>query len=208
MELTERFETALVYATRLHARQCRKGSGIPYISHLLGVCSLVLEYGGDEDQAIAALLHDGPEDQGGAETLSEIRARFGPRVAHIVEGCTDGLPDDEGLKEPWLARKRRYVEHLAEADADVVLVSCSDKLYNARSVVGDQLLSGDAVFQRFTALKNGTLAYYGSVVETMRAHREAGRLPASLFTALERTVERLEELAGAARRTTLSDLGR
>lgn len=208
MELSERFESALVYATRLHARQKRKGSGIPYISHLLGVCSLVLEYGGDEDQAIAALLHDGPEDQGGAETLDAIRARFGPRVAHIVEGCTDGLPDDEGQREPWLERKERYVAHLAEADGDIVLVSCADKLYNARSVVGDQLLAGDEVFQRFTARKNGTLAYYGSVVETMRVHRDAGRLPTSLFVALERTVARLEELAGVESRTTLADLAR
>lgn len=208
MELTTRFEEALVYATRLHATQTRKGSGIPYVSHLLGVCSLVLEYGGDEDQAIAALLHDGPEDQGGAKTLGEIKGRFGARVARIVEGCTDGLPDGEGVKEPWLTRKRRYVEHLAAADADVVLVSCSDKLYNARSVVGDHLLSGDTVFQRFSAKKDGTLAYYGSIVETMRAHRGAGRLPASLFTALERTVELLEELARVPRRTTLADLDR
>ncbi len=206
MELTARFEEALVYATRLHATQTRKGSGIPYVSHLLGVCSLVLEYGGDEDQAIAALLHDGPEDQGGADTLQDIRQRFGPRVARIVEGCTDGLPDGAGLKEPWLARKLRYVAHLAEADADVLLVSCSDKLYNARSVVGDQLHAGDAVFHRFSASKDATLAYYGSVVETMRAHRAAGRLPGSLFPALERTVEKLEELAGARRRTTLNEL--
>jgi len=206
MNLSTRFEDALVYANRLHSSQTRKGRGIPYISHLLGVCSLVLEYGGDEDQAIAALLHDGPEDQGGAETLREIEARFGPRVAHIVDGCTDGLPDDGGLKEPWLARKRRYLAHLAEASADVVLVSCSDKLYNARSVVGDQLVSGDDVFQRFTAKKDGTLAYYGSIVEVMRTHHGAGRLPSALFIALERTVERLEALAGAPRRTTLDDL--
>lgn len=206
MELTERFESALIYATRLHATQTRKGSGIPYVSHLLGVCSLVLEYGGDEDQAIAALLHDGPEDQGGAEILADIRARFGARVARIVDGCTDGLPDEGGLKEPWYERKRRYVEHLARADGEVVLVSCADKLYNARSVVGDQLLSGDEVFARFTARKEGTLAYYGSIVETMRAHHAERRLPSSLFTALERTVEKLEELAGVSRRTTLTDL--
>jgi (p)ppGpp synthase/HD superfamily hydrolase len=208
MELTERFETALVYATRLHATQTRKGSGIPYISHLLGVCSLVLEYGGDEDQAIAALLHDGPEDQGGERTLTDIRERFGPRVAVIVEGCTDGLPDHAGQKEPWLQRKRRYLAHLAEAGPDVVLVSCSDKLYNARSVVGDQLFYGDEVFTRFSVRKAATLAYYGSVVETMRVHHGAGRLPGALFTALERTVERLELLAGATRRTTLDDLRR
>ncbi|MEZ6016685.1 MAG: HD domain-containing protein [Planctomycetota bacterium] len=205
MELTERFETALVYATKLHATQTRKGSGIPYVSHLLGVCSLVLEYGGDEDQAIAALLHDGPEDQGGAETLRDIEARFGARVARIVDGCTDGLPDDAGLREHWFARKQRYVQHLESADADIVLVSCSDKLYNARSVVGDQLHLGDATFERFAAQKRGTLAYYGSIVETMRRHCAAGRLPTALFTALERTVEKLEELAGAAKRTTLAD---
>jgi len=206
MSLTDRFETALVYATRLHARQTRKGSDVPYVSHLLGVCSLVLEYGGDEDQAIAALLHDGPEDQGGTATLLDIEARFGPRVAHIVDGCTDGLPDEAGLKEPWLERKRRYLAHLATANADVVLVSCADKLYNARSVVGDQLFVGDAVFVRFTAKKAGTLAYYGSVLETMRAHHAAGRLPGALFTALERTVEKLEELAAVQRRTTLIDV--
>lgn len=206
MGLTERFEEALVYATRLHAKQTRKGSDIPYVSHLLGVCSLVLEYGGDEDQAIAALLHDGPEDQGGERTLGEIRAKFGSRVARIVAGCTDGMPDDVGDKEPWLERKRRYLEHLRHADGDVLLVACADKLYNARSVVGDQLYAGDQVFSRFTAKKRGTLAYYGSIVEAMRAHKEAGRLHGALFTALERTVEKLEALAGVER-STLSDLG-
>jgi GTP pyrophosphokinase len=187
MKLTERFEEALVYAARLHARQIRKGTAIPYVSHLLAVASLVLENGGVEDEAIAALLHDAVEDQGGAATREEIRRRFGESVAVIVDGCTD---TETTPKPPWRERKERYVAHIADAPASVRLVSASDKLHNARSILSDLRSSGDAVWQRFTGGREGTLWYYRSLVEAFRAH---GSSP--LVEELTRTVAEIERLA-------------
>jgi len=132
--LSNRFEDALRYAYTLHARQTRKGSNIPYIAHLLGVTALVLEDGGSEDEAIAALLHDAVEDQGGMKTLMEIRRRYGDLVAEIVEGCTDAIASP---KPPWRQRKERYIEHLRHASPAVRRVSLSDKLHNARSILED-----------------------------------------------------------------------
>jgi len=116
--LSQCFDDALSFASNLHATQARKSTRIPYISHLLTVASLVLEAGGTEDEAIAALLHDGPEDQGGQETLDEIRRRFGDQVADVVLACSDTLGDvNDGPKPPWQERKTAYLEHLASADA-------------------------------------------------------------------------------------------
>lgn len=159
--LTARFTEALVYATTLHATQRRKGSNEPYIAHLLGVTALVLEDGGDEDEAIAALLHDAVEDQGGQQTLDAIHARFGERVARIVEGCTDA---DTTPKPPWRERKDRYIAHLREAPADVRRVSLADKLHNARAILRDLRTCGDTLWDRFTGGKEGTLWYYGTLV--------------------------------------------
>jgi (p)ppGpp synthase/HD superfamily hydrolase len=159
--LSHRFEEAFLYANRLHAGQLRKGSQVPYISHLLGVTALVLEDGGDEDQAIAALLHDAAEDQGGRETLAEIRRRFGERVAQIVDGCTDTY---ENPKPPWRARKIAYMQHLQTASKDVRRVSLADKLHNARSILLDLRQKGDATWDRFNGGKEGTLWYYRSLV--------------------------------------------
>lgn len=185
--LTERFERALVFAARLHRDQRRKGSGVPYISHLLAVCELTLEYGGDEDEAIAALLHDAIEDQGGAAAREEILRKFGPRVTEIVEGCTD---TDESPKPAWRPRKEEYIRHVAEASASVRLVSACDKLHNARSLVMDYRIFGEALWERFTGRRDGTLWYYRAMVTALRA---AGSSP--VVEELERVVTELESLA-------------
>ena len=159
--LTERFEEALGYAAHLHALQKRKGTSIPYVAHLLSVTSLVLENGGDEDQAIAALLHDAVEDQGGLPTLREIRRLFGERVARIVDGCTDAYVRP---KPPWRKRKEDYLAHLRHAEADVRLVSLADKLHNARSILRDLRRDGPQSLARFNGGRSGTLWYYRSLV--------------------------------------------
>lgn len=163
--LTIRFAQAFLFAFQLHAGQSRKGSRAPYIAHLIGVAALVLEYGGDEDQAIAALLHDAVEDQGGIRTLEEIHRRFGERVAVIVAGCTDAYTVP---KPPWRERKERYIQHLAEASPDVWLVSLADKVHNARSVLADLRREGEGVWDRFKGGKTGTLWYYHSLLNAFR----------------------------------------
>lgn len=158
----QRFNLALKYAEHLHRLQKRKGGDIPYIAHLLAVCALVLEHGGDEDQAIAALLHDAVEDQGGAGRLAQIRQFFGERVAEIVSACTDS---DTQPKPPWKERKVRYIENLPKHDRAALLVSCADKLHNARAIQRDYRELGDAVWSRFKGGKDGTLWYYRSLVD-------------------------------------------
>lgn len=160
--LTVRFEEALVYAAQLHRFQTRKGTEIPYVSHLLAVTALVIQDGGDEDQAIAALLHDAVEDQGGRETLAEIHRRFGEQVARIVEHCTDAYEDP---KPPWRARKESYLARLRQAPPEVQRVSLADKLHNARSILRDLRSGGPQVWERFRGGKEGTLWYYRSLVE-------------------------------------------
>jgi (p)ppGpp synthase/HD superfamily hydrolase len=195
---TERFASAVDYARIAHAGQARKGTAVPYIQHPLGVASLVLRYGGDEDQAIAGLLHDVLEDCGEAHA-GAIKERFGARVLAMVHGCTDGTAevkaealDTEARRRDWLRRKQTYLAHLAHAADDTLLVCGCDKLHNARAIVGDleHPQVGQRVFERFTGGRDGTLTYY--------------RLLADLFTqrevamaqALEIAVERLHALAG------------
>jgi (p)ppGpp synthase/HD superfamily hydrolase len=187
---TERFEKALVYTTRLHARQRRKGTSIPYVAHLLAVAAIVLEDGGSEDEAIAALLHDAIEDQGGDATRQEIRRCFGDKVVEIVNGCTDAevIP-----KPPWLERKKQYLEHLRDAAPEVRRVSAADKLHNARAVLSDLRRHGNAVWGRFNGGREGTLWYYRELVQVFRA---AG--PSFLVEELDRVVSELERLAGVA----------
>jgi (p)ppGpp synthase/HD superfamily hydrolase len=187
MRLSTRFEEALIFATRLHAGQRRKRTDIPYVAHLLGVTSLVLEQGGDEDEAIAALLHDAVEDQGGEATLEEIRRRFGETVAAIVEGCTDATTV---RKPPWRERKAAYVAHVRQAPASERLVSVADKLHNARSILADYRALGEALWERFNGGKAGTLWYYRALVQ---AYRAAG--PTPLVEELDRVVSELEKLA-------------
>ena len=163
--LSSRFEGALILAIRLHSSQVRKGIRIPYVAHLLAVTALVLEDGGDEDQTIAALLHDAVEDQGGIETLDEIRKLFGEQVARIVEGCSDSI---ESPKPPWKERKVNYLRHLREANIDVLRVSLADKLHNACSILRDLQQHGDVIWERFKGGKDGTLWYYRSLVDVFQ----------------------------------------
>ena len=188
MMLSARFTDGLIFATQLHGNQTRKGSGVPYIAHLLGVASIALEHGANEDEAIAALLHDAIEDQGGAPTREEICRRFDDTVTAIVDGCTD---TDITPKPPWRQRKEAYIAHISKASTSVLLVSASDKLHNARSILNDYRVLGDAVWERFKGGKEGTLWYYRSLV---KAFLTAGATP--LVNELERTVDELERLAG------------
>ena len=164
-KLTARFEAALIYATRLHADQKRKISGVPYIAHLLSVAALVLEAGGTEEEAIAALLHDSIEDQGGKAIREEIRQSFGDTVVAIIDGCTEW---DTPPKPPWQERKNRYLENLRHASVSVRRVSLADKLHNARSLIADWQQSGDSIWTDFKAGREGTLWFYRSLVEVYR----------------------------------------
>jgi (p)ppGpp synthase/HD superfamily hydrolase len=184
--LTARFEQALAYAAQLHADQRRKLSGTPYLAHLLAVAALVIEHGGDEDTAIAALLHDAVEDQGGAATRDAIARRFGERVARIVDGCTDS---DQQPKPPWRARKEAYLARLAEADAAVRLVAAADKLHNVRSLLTAWRLEGDTVWQHFRGGRDGTLWYYRAVLTVLEPENQP------LVGELARAVQELEGLA-------------
>lgn len=184
---SNRFIQALAYAARLHARQFRKRTQRPYIGHLLSVTSITIEYGGDEEMAIAALLHDAVEDQGGMPRLQEIRKRFGKRVAHIVDGCTDSYAEP---KPPWMERKRAYVTRVANESAEVRLVSAADKLSNARETLYEFRVHGNVVFERFAGKKKGTLWYYRALVTEFR---KAGSNP--LVQELDRVVTELESLA-------------
>jgi (p)ppGpp synthase/HD superfamily hydrolase len=185
MRLSPRFQEAFSYAATLHADQQRKASGEPYLAHLLAVAAIVMEYGGSEEEAIAALLHDAVEDQGGAATLTEIRRRFGPTVAEIVDGCSDTA---ERPKPPWRQRKEAYIARLRGAPGSVRLVSAADKLHNASSIVREQRRQGEAVWRHFRGGRDGTLWYYRAVVETLR---QTGSNP--LVEELDRVVTELEQ---------------
>lgn len=163
--LGPRFEEAFAYAARAHAGQTKKGSGAPYIAHLMGVTAIVLEDGGDEEEAIAALLHDAVEDQGGHDRLSDIRRRFGDRVARIVESCTDSFTVP---KRPWMDRKREYVEHARHLATDALRVSAADKVYNVRAILHDFGVLGDRLWSRFNAPPDQILWYYRSLVSSFR----------------------------------------
>lgn len=190
--LTQRYADAVAYASALHADQVRKSTTIPYISHLLGVSSLVLEAGGDEDMAIAALLHDGPEDQGGHVVLDEIRQRFGVRVARIVEGCSDSLAEDPDNKEEWKIRKERYLAHLSEADADTFTVSLADKLHNARAIVSDLMITGPSTWERFNASPEDILWYYNGIVSGANKRNSNPFLAANLAEAVAEMLQFIE----------------
>lgn len=165
--LSERLSQALALAIEAHNGQFRKETTIPYIAHPMAVASIALEYGADEDQAMAALLHDAVED-GGANYAEIIRSKFGDRVADIVNGCTDGVPDNNGIKPPWKQRKESYIAHLKSAPDDVLLVSGSDKLHNARAIVSDLQNIGVRVFDRFSSSKEQTLWYYQSLADIFK----------------------------------------
>ena len=173
-----------MFAAELHARQRRKLSDTPYLGHLLRVTGIVLDYGGDEDEAVAALLHDAVEDQGGAAAREEIRRRFGDAVVEIVEGCSD---TDQSPKPPWQARKDAYLTHLETAAASVRLVSAADKLDNVRSLTASYRKQGESIWRHFGGGRQGTIWYYRSVVERLKMHE-----PCPLVDELERAVAELE----------------
>ena len=193
-KLGHRFEQALLFACRKHASQMKKGTDVPYISHLLGVAGLVLEAGGDEDLAIAALLHDVVEDCGGAPMLKEVCRRFGKRVAHVVAGCTDA---DTYPKPPWRGRKEKYLRHLRTADAGVRLVSAADKVHNARAILTDYREIGEPIWERLQGKRDGTLWYYQELVKEFR-RRKATRLTREL----ERVVGELETTLAEGERSS------
>jgi len=181
IKLGPRFQRAFRFAAEKHAGQARKASTIPYIGHLMGVASLVLEAGGDEDLAIAALLHDVVEDCGGAPMLKEVRRRFGRRVAKVVEGCTDA---DADPKPPWRERKEKYIRHLKTADADTRLVSAADKLNNLRSILSDYRAIGESIWSRFKGGREGTLWYYRTLRDEF-LRRKPNRITRDLDLAMD-----------------------
>ena len=187
--LTGSFQDALVYAAQVHDGHARKGSAqIPYLAHLMSVAALVLENGGDEEQAIAALLHDAIEDQGDRTSVEQLRERFGDRVARIVEACSD---TDQRPKPPWLGRKQAYIDRMQTEPEDVLLVALADKVHNARSTVADLRAHGDATWRKFGGTVEQQLWYYRSLSELF-----SRRLPGSLSDELARLVDELAALAG------------
>lgn len=192
---TARLDAAFALARELHGSQVRKGTSIPYLSHLMAVASLVLEAGGDEELAIAALLHDAVEDQGGAATAARLRELFGDRVHDVVLGCTD---TDVVPKPPWRARKEAYVEHARTAPADVKVVSAADKLHNARSILADHARVGDLVWSRFSAEKTELAWYYAALLDALgQGEGEADPRVRHLLAELGPAVATLVRLANA-----------
>lgn len=187
-ELTSRFDEALKYTHDVHRRQTRKGNGVPYLGHLLGVASIVIDDGGSEDEAIGALLHDAAEDHGGRPRLDEIRARFGEQVARIVEDCTDSW---ETPKRPWIERKREYLEHAKALPAPSLRVAAADKVHNAYAILRDLRNTGDQVWERFNAPADDVIAYYEGLVRSFR-HAGGGKL----VEELERIVKGIQREMG------------
>jgi len=191
---SRRLSDAFDYARALHENQPRKGTTVPYIGHLLAVTALVIEHGGDEDQAMAALLHDAIEDQGrGGRTRDEIEAKFGQRVVRIVEGWTDA---DTTPKPPWRARKEAYLAHLGDAPIEVRRVAAADKLDNARAILADYRRLGELLWKRFNATRDDQLWYYRSIVTALRRGEGAGAIT-DLVDELDEVVQALEaEVSG------------
>ena len=186
--LSSRFDRAFAYAHEVHAAQTRKGSGAPYLGHLMGVSSIVLDDGGTEDEAIGGLLHDAAEDHGGRTRLEDIRSHFGDAVARIVEDCTDAW---DTPKPAWLARKQAYVEHARALPPSSLRVSAADKVHNTYAILRDLRNIGEAAWARFDAPADDVIAYYESLV---RAYREAGG--GRLVDELERIVRGIQREMG------------
>jgi len=212
MRLSGRFSEALLYAAAVHADQRRKVSGEPYLAHLLGAAAIVLEHGGDEDEAIAALLHDAIEDQGGAAVREEIRRRFGQEVLEIVEGCSDTESSSQSPsppaplpaggargggfsavgrpKPPWRQRKEAHIARLRHASASIRLVSAADKLHNARALLREYRARGESIWDHFRGGREGTLWYYRAVADALK---QSGA--SLLIEELDRVVGEIERLA-------------
>src|SRR5216110_280733 len=187
MRLSRQFEKALVYATRIHGGKLRKKTRIPYIAHILGVTAIAMEYGANETEAIAALLHDAVEDCDGTKRLRDIERKFGKKVAKIVQGCTD---TDQTPKPPWLERKKSYVAHVRHAPIPTKLVSASDKLHNVRAILMDYRQEGERLWSRFNGGKQGALWYYRALVSAF-----SGKRVQPLVQEIDRTLTKLELLS-------------
>ncbi len=187
MRLSRQFKKALIYATRIHGGQLRKKTRVPYIAHILGVAAIAMEYGANETEAIAALLHDAVEDCGGAKRLRDTEGKFGKDVARIVEGCTD---TDQTPKPPWLKRKKAYITHVRHAPMATKLVSASDKLHNVRAILMDYRQEGERLWSRFNGGKQGALWYYRALVNAF-----SGKRIQPLVQELDRTLTQLELLS-------------
>lgn len=185
---SERFNNALVLAARLHQKQYRKLDNTPYIGHLLGVASIVIEMGGSEDEAIAALLHDAIEDQGGGQTRQLIEKEFGLSVRLWVDECSD---TDQIPKPPWKARKEAYLAHLAQASDSARMISAADKLHNLRSLIRSYQRDGEAIWSSFNGKKNGTLWYYEEIIKVLKT-----KGPEELALLLEESFQKLIQLIG------------
>ena len=185
--LSQLFEDALVFAHRAHQLQFRKASTIPYMSHLLAVCSIVLDHGGNEHQAIAALLHDAPEDQGGLPMLNKIKDQFGKGIALLVSQCSEPL---EIANKPWTERKSLFLDHLRELPSDAILIIAADKTHNLSSILDQHLIFGDDVFQRFGGKKKGTVWYYSELATVL-----VPRIPIGLGNHLKSLADDLNKLA-------------
>lgn len=209
--LTAKFTEAMQLAHEWHTGQYRKGTHMPYLSHLLGVASVALEFGANEQQAIAALLHDaledGPENtkRDADDLRAEIVRRFGEEVAVMVDGATDATPKAGEEKGPWAERKSLYLAKLNQKEASLLLVSASDKLHNARAILTDVMTAGDkagveAFFNRFNQGQAGTLQYYRRLVDTYSAAPSAANQPRlqALFAELDRTVTAIENACGVS----------
>src|SRR6478609_795841 len=168
VQLTSAYQDALGFAIQLHAGQTRKGTDIPYISHLLAVSATVLEFGGTEEEAIAALLHDAVEDAGGSGTRAEIADKFGEPVAQVVEECSDDSPEPGAQKRPWRVRKEAHIKHIEKASAPVLLVTAADKLHNARAIAADHRELGNSLWARFNAPPEDILWYYRAMVSALK----------------------------------------
>ena len=187
-KLSGRFDDAFRYAHEVHASQQRKGTNAPYIAHLMGVASIVLDDGGSEDEAIAALLHDAAEDHGGRPRLEDIRRRFGDAVARIVEDCTDSW---DTAKRPWAERKQAYIQHARTLPPSSLRVSAADKVHNSYAILRDLRNSGETVWERFNAAADDVVSYYEHLV---RSFREAGSSP--LADELDRIVRGIRREMG------------
>ena len=191
-DLTQRYDDAFALARELHVHDLRKGTEIPYLSHLMAVSALVLEFGGDEDQAIAALLHDAAEDHGGEERLVRIGEQFGPRVREFVAGCSDSLQPEGRAKEDWRTRKERYLARLESKDEDVLLVSLADKIHNARAIAADYRALGETLWERFAPrTRDDQLWYYRSLADVFNRRLYWHRA----VRALEEAVRQIEAIA-------------
>jgi len=207
-QLTRRYTDALDMARIIHGSQVRKGTTIPYLAHLMDVSSIVLEYGGTEDEAIAGLLHDAAEDGGGARRLEAIRAEFGDEVAAIVHGLSDSLAEDPNSKAPWIERKQAYLSRLATEPPAVLLVCAADKLANLTSTRADYRRLGPELWKRFNAPRAAQLWYTEQTSRVFTEQLRTGRpadLAAELAAQLEEFQDEVRDREGVKRRTLIAE---